>query len=177
MAASECLVGCMLQGISPFDEDNEVVWDDREACDSTTIGCEVYEEPLVGQFECDDNDFNDLSSSSSLEECSWAGVVRQAVEMFPAISTGISPFDEDNEVVWDDREACDSTTIGCEGISPFDEDNEVVWDDREACDSTTIGCEGISPFDEDNEVVWDDREACDSTTIGCELGGRCSPGG
>ena len=41
MAASECLVGCMLQGISPFDEDNEVVWDDREACDSNTIGCEV----------------------------------------------------------------------------------------------------------------------------------------
>ncbi|CAN0006829.1 unnamed protein product [Ectocarpus sp. 6 AP-2014] len=168
MAASECLVGCMLQGISPFDEDNEVVWDDREACDSTTIGCEVYEAPLVDQFECDDNDFSDLSSSSSFEECSWAGVVRQAVEMFPAIPAVSSSATSSSECL-----------VGCmlQGISPFDEDNEVVWDDREACDSTTIGCEGISPFDEDNEVVWDDREACDSTTIGCELGGRCSPGG
>ncbi|CAN0386751.1 unnamed protein product, partial [Ectocarpus sp. 12 AP-2014] len=50
MAATECLVGCMLQDISPFDDENEVVWDQREACDSTTVGCEVSAINYPGTF-------------------------------------------------------------------------------------------------------------------------------
>ena len=41
VAATECLVGCMLQGISPFDDENTAVWDQRQACDSFTLGCSV----------------------------------------------------------------------------------------------------------------------------------------
>ncbi|CAN0036105.1 unnamed protein product, partial [Ectocarpus fasciculatus] len=133
MAASVCLVGCMLQEISPFDEDYEVVWDDREACDSTTIGCEVYEAPLVGQFECDGNDFSEFASSVSyFDACIWDGDTRQAAEMFPATSEASSSATSSSECL-----------VGCmlQEISPFDEDYEVVWDGREACDSTTIGCE------------------------------------
>ena len=50
LAATECLVGCSLQGISPFDEDNVVVWDQRETCDSTTVGCDVTAINYPGTF-------------------------------------------------------------------------------------------------------------------------------
>eukprot|EP00904_Undaria_pinnatifida_P014279 jgi/Undpi1/9982/HiC_scaffold_28.g12436.m1 len=38
---NSCLVGCLVQGVSPFDEDGLAVWDNRGTCDSETIGCEV----------------------------------------------------------------------------------------------------------------------------------------
>ena len=39
--ATECLVGCLVQGISPFDDDGLAVWDDRGTCDSSNVGCTV----------------------------------------------------------------------------------------------------------------------------------------
>lgn len=38
---NSCLVGCLVRGISPFDDDGLAVWDNRGTCDSATIGCEV----------------------------------------------------------------------------------------------------------------------------------------
>lgn len=38
--ASECLVGCTLLGLSPFDSNRVVEWSDRSACDDSA-GCEV----------------------------------------------------------------------------------------------------------------------------------------
>lgn len=40
LEASECLVGCTLLGVSPFDDDRTVEWDDRGSCDDSA-GCEV----------------------------------------------------------------------------------------------------------------------------------------
>lgn len=36
-----CLVGYLVQGINPFDEDGLAVWDNRGTCGSSTIDCEV----------------------------------------------------------------------------------------------------------------------------------------
>lgn len=41
MAATECLVGCTLNGTSPLDDENVAVWDLRAACDPSTIGCDA----------------------------------------------------------------------------------------------------------------------------------------
>ena len=41
VGGTECLVGCLVQGIDPFDDENLAVWEDRGACDSSTVGCEV----------------------------------------------------------------------------------------------------------------------------------------
>ena len=41
VGATECLVGCLVQGIDPFDDANLAIWDDRDACDASTIGCEI----------------------------------------------------------------------------------------------------------------------------------------
>ncbi|CAM9875458.1 unnamed protein product, partial [Laminaria digitata] len=173
--AAECLVGCLVQGISPFDDDNLAVWHDRSLCDSTTVGCEVndvYEPPTVDQFDCEENALRDLSDSASVEECNWDGDVRMAQEMFSA-SAASSSTTATGVVV--NTNTC---LVGClvQGISPFDEDNLIVWDNRGMCDSNTIGCQGISPFDEDNLVVWDNRGMCDSTTIGCQVNAVTYPG-
>ena len=224
VAATECLVGCLVQGISPFDDDNLAVWDDRSACDSTTVGCEVsalrypsslfqgalwastsgtdgssactcsicdpylggdttdympeetslwsrihcyiaaaeasgydvspcvativdtgtlpcvddvYEAPTVAQFDCGENALDDLSDSSSVEECKWDGTVRKARELFSATSTSSSTASTSAVV------NSTSCLVGClvQGISPFDDENLAVWSNRETCDSTTIGCE------------------------------------
>ena len=36
-----CLVGCLVQGIGPFDEDGQAVWDNRTTRNSETNICEV----------------------------------------------------------------------------------------------------------------------------------------
>ena len=220
----ECLVGCLVQGISPFDDEGLAVWDNRGTCDSNTIGCEVsaikypstlfqgalwasswgtegsdsctcnlcdpypysdttsymdeetslwsrihcyiaaseasgydvspcvaaivdtgtlpcvddvYEEPTVDQFDCDENAMRDLSSSASIEECAWDGELREAKEMFSNTVTSTSTTSSSALV---NTNAC---LVGClvQGISPFDEEGLAVWDNRGTCDSNTIGCE------------------------------------
>ena len=222
--ATECLVGCLVQGMHPFDEDGLTVWDDRGACDSATVGCEVsainypstsyqgalwaatsgsdgstsctcricdpypwsdttsymseetslwsrihcylaaseasgydvspcvaaivdtekllcvddvYEPPTLGQFECEENGIHDLTTSDSWEQCNWDGNVRMAQEMFPSTPASSSTASTSVAV---NTNAC---LVGClvQGISPFDDDNLAVWDNRGACDSDTIGCE------------------------------------
>ena len=39
--AAECLVGCELQLIDPFDSEGLVIWEERGACDATSTGCAV----------------------------------------------------------------------------------------------------------------------------------------
>ena len=217
-------MGCLVQGIDPFDDDNLAVWGDRGACDSSTVGCEVrainhpsasyqgalwastsgsdgsssctcdicdpypwsvttsymseetslwsrivcylaaseasgydvspcvaaildtgtlpcvddlYEPPAVDQFDCEENAIKDLSDSSSHEECTWDGDPHRAQELFSATSS--SPSMASTSVVVNTS----TCLVGClvQGISPFDENNLAVWDNRGTCDITTIGCE------------------------------------
>ncbi|CAM9514307.1 unnamed protein product, partial [Scytosiphon promiscuus] len=107
--------------------------------DGGTLPCVdvPYEAPTVDHFACEANGIGDLDTSSSYDECAWAGEARSASEMFLSTSTSSTALTTPAGSVANTTECL----VGCMllGVDLFDIDT--LWDQRQACDSSTIGCE------------------------------------
>ena len=66
--ATECLIGCALMAMHPFDEEDLVTWDERGACDYYSLGCDVNVATNIGPIMdsmCDPADGGCLWASST----------------------------------------------------------------------------------------------------------------
>ena len=159
VGASECLVGCLVQGISPFDDENLAVWDDRSACDSTTVGCEVSAVMYPGRF------FQGALWTSSLGADGSSGCTCDICD--PYLGTVTTTYMSEETSLWSrihcylvaselsgyDVSPCVAAIVDT-GVLPCVEDvYEAPTVDQFVCEENTLG--DLSDSSSVEECTWD----------------------
>eukprot|EP00752_Nemacystus_decipiens_P008410 g7520.t1 len=147
-SASECLVGCTLMGLDPFDSDQLVEWDDRSTCDDSA-GCEVNTgDTLTTWVGCGGADASRcLWASSSGEDgssdctCSVCGTANSFASSYMSdypTWTRIACYVADMEWVGYDASECVAAVVDDGAMACVDEAYEVPTVDQFSCPSTGI---------------------------------------
>lgn len=146
--ASECLVGCTLLGLDPFDGDLLVEWDDRSTCDDSA-GCEVNTgDTLTYWLGCGAADASRcLWASSSGEDgssdctCSVCGTANSFASSYMSDDptwTRIACYIADMEWVGYSASECVAAVVDGGAMACVDEAYEVPTVSQFSCPSTGI---------------------------------------
>ncbi|CAM9643196.1 unnamed protein product [Ectocarpus sp. 13 AM-2016] len=160
--SSECLVGCTLLALDPFDTDLLVEWDDRSTCDDSA-GCEVSTGDTLARWTgCGSYDASRcLWAASSGEDgsddctCSVCGSVNSYGSSYMIdypTWTRIACYIADMENIGFDASVCVAAVVDDGVMACVDEAYEIPTFEQFSCPSTYLTLETSSNCDFDGSL-------------------------
>lgn len=160
--ASECLVGCTLMGLDPFDTDTLVEWNERGTCDDS-VGCEVNTgDTLTTWVGCGTADASrclwaatsgtDGSSDCTCSVCGSANSFASSYMSEYPTWTRIACYIADMEAVGYDASVCVAAVVDDGAMACVDEPYETPTMGQFSCPSAGVTLRTSSNCDFDGSL-------------------------